>query len=114
MISWIHCGPSILSFTAFPLDMIAYHPFKPHSISFSNAVQVGGRIQFQRISNGDLSLAAEVGDWTVQALMENGKKLNIVHVVQGLSEGFLRPFISNVGSQNTWNIDLLAWLDGPW
>lgn len=91
-----------------------YHPFEPHPIPFGNTVQVCGWIQSQRITNRNLSLAAEVGDGSVQALMENTKKLNIIHVVQGLSKGLFRPFISNVGSQYSRHIDLLAWLDRSW
>jgi hypothetical protein len=41
------------------------------------------------MSNDNLSSAAEVRDWAIQAFMENAKELDIVQIVQSLSNRFL-------------------------
>jgi hypothetical protein len=46
--------------------------------------------------------------------MENGKKLDIVHIVQGLSERLLGPFIADISSQYTGHVNFLSWLDRSW
>lgn len=48
----------------------------------------------------------------IQAFMENGKKLDIIQIVQSLSKGFRGPLIPDESSQDTGNFDFLAWLNG--
>jgi hypothetical protein len=46
--------------------------------------------------------------------MENPQELNIVQIVQSIPKRLLRPFISDISSQNTRYVNFLSWLNGSW
>ena len=89
-----------------------YHPLKSNFVTLSNTIKICRRIQSERMPNLNLSEAAEVRDWSVQALIESRKELNIVEIVQISSNRLLRPFISDISSHDTRHLHFLAWLNG--
>jgi hypothetical protein len=88
-----------------------YHPLKSNFVTLTNTIKIYRRIQFERISNLNPRKATEVRDWPVQAFMESRKELNIVEILQSLSNRLLHPFISDISSQHTRHIHFLARLN---
>ena len=72
-----------------------YHPLESHSISLSDTIQIRWLLQSQWISNQNLCRTTKMGKRPIQAFMENGKKLDIIQIVQSLSKRFLSPLIPN-------------------
>jgi hypothetical protein len=90
-----------------------YHPLKSDSVTLSNTIKIGRRVQPERMSNRNLRKATKVRDWPVKAFMESRNELNIVDVVQKRTNRLLRPFISDVSSQHTRHVHFLARLNSP-